>query len=146
MSVSPRQPLTCARPVISLRVFRYRNFSIGCVVAFCIGVGMYGSVYLLPVFLSQVSRYNAMQIGTVMTVTLLVTPPATARLLARNLRQMTLWGVAFGVGEAIVGLMLSYHLSAAPGATIGLVAAATFAVVYGFTLPRRMPHHHRPLD
>lgn len=60
--------LTCARPVISLRVFRYRNFSIGCVVAFCIGVGMYGSVYLLPVFLSQVSRYDAMQIGTVMTV------------------------------------------------------------------------------
>ncbi len=60
--------LTCARPVISLRVFRYRNFSIGCFVAFCIGVGMYGSVYLLPVFLSQVSRYNAMQIGTVMTV------------------------------------------------------------------------------
>ena len=101
---------------------------------------------VLVVLLAIVVVISLRTVGTVMTVTLLVTPPATARLLAHNLRQMTLWGVAFGVGEAIVGLMLSYHLSAAPGATIGLVAAATFAVVYGFTLPRRMPHHHRPLD
>jgi ABC-type Mn2+/Zn2+ transport system permease subunit len=100
---------------------------------------------VLVVLLAVVVVISLRTVGTVMTVTLLVTPPATARLLARNLRQMTLLGVAFGVGEAIVGLMLSYHLSAAPGATIGLVAAVTFAVVFALTLPKRMPHHHRPL-
>ncbi|MFM2078333.1 MAG: hypothetical protein RJA49_2223, partial [Actinomycetota bacterium] len=100
---------------------------------------------VLVLLLAVVVVISLRAVGTVMTVTLLVTPPATARLLARNLRQMTLWGVAFGVGEAVVGLMLSYHLSSAPGATIGLVAAAVFAVVFGATLPRRMPHHHRPL-
>ena len=59
---------------------------------------------------------------------------------------MTLWGVGFGVSEGVVGLMIAYHLSSAPGATIGLVAAAVFAIVFAITLPRRMPHHHRPLD
>ena len=39
----------------------------------------------------------------VMTVTMLVTPAATARLLARTLRQMTVWGVVFGVSEGVVG-------------------------------------------
>jgi ABC-type Mn2+/Zn2+ transport system permease subunit len=100
---------------------------------------------VLVLLLAVVVVISLRAVGTVMTVTLLVTPPATARLLARNLRQMTLWGVGFGVGEAVLGLMLSYHLSSAPGATIGLVAAAVFAVVFGATLPRRMPHHHRPL-
>ena len=101
---------------------------------------------VLVMLLAVVVVISLRAVGTVMTVTMLVTPAATARLIARNLRQMTLWGVAFGVGEGVVGLMLAYHLSSAPGATIGLVAAAVFAVVFVLTLPRRMPHHHRPLD
>ena len=56
---------------------------------------------------------------------MLVTPAATARLSARTLRQMTLLGVAFGVGEGVVGLMLGYHLGSS-GATIGLVSAIVF--------------------
>jgi len=100
---------------------------------------------VLVLLLAVVVVVSLRAVGTVMSVTMLVTPAATARLLARNLRQMTVLGVLFGVGEAVTGLMLSYHLSAAPGATIGLVAAAAFAVVFALTLPRRMPHHHRPL-
>ena len=85
-------------------------------------------------------------VGTVMAVTMLVTPPATARLAgAQRCAQMTLWGVAFGVGEGVVGLMISYHLSSAPGPPSGSSPAAVFAVVFAITLPRRMPHHHRPL-
>jgi ABC-type Mn2+/Zn2+ transport system permease subunit len=42
-------------------------------------------------------------------------------------------------------LVLSYHLNAPPGATIGLLSAVVFAAVFAITLPRRMPHHHRPL-
>lgn len=101
---------------------------------------------VLVVLLAVVVVISLRTVGTVMTVTMLVTPAATARLFARTLTQMTLWGAGFGVAEGVVGLMLSYHLSSAPGATIGLVAAAVFAVVFASTLPRRMPHHHRPLD
>ena len=100
---------------------------------------------VLVMLLAVVVVISLRAVGTVMTVTMLVTPAATARLIARNLRQMTLWGVAFGVSEGVVGLMIAYHLSSAPGATIGLVAAAVFAIVFAITLPRRMPHHHRPL-
>lgn len=100
---------------------------------------------VLVVLLAVVVVISLRAVGTVMSVTLLVTPAATSRLFARSLRQMTVWAVVFGVTEGTVGLVLSYHLEAAPGATIGLTAAAVFAVVFAATLPRRMPHHHRPL-
>jgi manganese transport system permease protein len=100
---------------------------------------------VLVVLLAVVVVISLRAVGTVMAVTMLVTPAATARLLARTLRQMTVWGIVFGVGEGVVGLMISYHLSSSPGATIGLLAAGVFAVVFAITLPRRMPHHHRPM-
>jgi ABC-type Mn2+/Zn2+ transport system permease subunit len=100
---------------------------------------------VLVLLLAVVVVISLRAVGTVMSVTMLVTPAATARLLARNLRQMTWLGVVFGVCEGVLGLLLSYHLGAAPGATIGLVAVGVFAVVFAITLPRRMPHHHRPL-
>lgn len=101
---------------------------------------------VLVMLLAVVVVISLRAVGTVMAVTMLVTPAATARLLARSLRQMTALGVVFGVSEGVLGLMASYHLGSAPGATIGLVAVAVFAVVFAATLPRRMPHHHRPLD
>ncbi|MFZ9481859.1 MAG: metal ABC transporter permease [Ilumatobacteraceae bacterium] len=100
---------------------------------------------ILVVLLAVVVVISLRAVGTVMSVTLLVTPAATARLFARSLRQMTTWAVLLGVTEGFVGLVSSYHLEAAPGATIGLTAAVVFAVVFAATLPRRMPHHHRPL-
>ena len=100
---------------------------------------------VLVMLLAVVVVISLRAVGTVMAVTMLVTPTATARLIARDLRTMTLLGVVFGVGEGVGGLMISYHLSSSPGATIGLVAAAVFALVFGIRLPRRMPHHHRPL-
>lgn len=101
---------------------------------------------VLVVLLAVVVVVSLRVVGTIMSVTMLVTPAATARLATRTLRTMTLVAIALGVGEGIVGLVASYHLGSAPGATIGLVAAGVFALVYAITLPRRMPHHHRPLD
>lgn len=100
---------------------------------------------VLVLLLAIVVVISLRAVGTIMAVTLLVTPAATARLLSRTLRQMTLLGVAFGVGIGVVGLILSYHLDAAPGATIGLLSALVFGIVFVATLPRRNPHHHRPM-
>lgn len=101
---------------------------------------------VLVVLLAVVVVISLRAVGTIMSVTMLVTPAATARLMARTLRGMTLLAVAFGVTEGVVGLTLHYHLDSPPGATIGLLAAAVFAVVFAITLPRRMRHHHRPLE
>ncbi len=102
---------------------------------------------VLIALLAVVVVISLRTVGTILSVTMLVTPPATARLFTRTLRAMTGWAVALGVAEGVAGLILSYHLSggAAPAATIALVAAGVFAVAFVLTLPRRQPHHHRPL-
>ncbi len=46
-----------------------RNFAIGCVLSFVLGIGLFGSVYLMPVFLAFVRGHGALQIGEIMLVT-----------------------------------------------------------------------------
>ena len=61
--------LTCKNPIIDLSAFKNKNFSFGCVYSFILGVGLYGSVYLLPLFLFTIAGYNTLQIGITMIVT-----------------------------------------------------------------------------
>jgi ABC-type Mn2+/Zn2+ transport system permease subunit len=100
---------------------------------------------VLVVLLALVVVISLRTVGSVMSVSMLVTPAATARLVSSTLRRMTIVGMVLGVSEGVVGVALGQALEAPPGATISLVAAVVFAAVYTATLPRRMPHHHRPL-
>jgi ABC-type Mn2+/Zn2+ transport system permease subunit len=100
---------------------------------------------VLVVLLALVVVISLRTVGSVMSVSMLVTPAATARLVSSTLRRMTIVGMVLGVSEGVVGVALGQALEAPPGATISLVAAIVFAAVYTATLPRRMPHHHRPL-
>lgn len=61
--------LTVRNPVVELHAFQNRNFSLGCFYSFVIGVGLYGSVYVMPLFLANVRGYNALQIGWIIMVT-----------------------------------------------------------------------------
>lgn len=61
--------LTIAHPVVNLRAFHDRNFAIGCLYSFVIGIGLYGSVFVLPLFLGRVRGYNSLEIGEVLMVT-----------------------------------------------------------------------------
>jgi DHA2 family multidrug resistance protein len=60
---------TRPEPIVELRAFKDRNFAIGCLFSFILGIGLYGSVYLIPLFLGRVRGYNSMQIGEVMFIT-----------------------------------------------------------------------------
>jgi len=64
-----RRTLGRARPIVELREFRDRAFAVGCGLSFLLGVGLYGSVYLMPVFLGFVRGYGPLDIGEVMLVT-----------------------------------------------------------------------------
>jgi ABC-type Mn2+/Zn2+ transport system permease subunit len=99
---------------------------------------------VLVVLLAVVVVISLRTVGSVMSVSMLVTPAATARLVSPTLRRMTLVGVGLGVSEGLTGVIIGHALNAPPGATIGLLAAVVFAIAYATTLPRRMPHHHRP--
>ena len=61
--------LRAAYPVVQLATFKDRSFAIGCTLSFCLGVGLFGSVYLIPVFLAFVRGHNALDIGLTMLVT-----------------------------------------------------------------------------
>jgi MFS transporter, DHA2 family, multidrug resistance protein len=61
--------LRAAHPVVELSTLGTRSFAIGCALSFCLGVGLFGSVYLMPVFLAYVRHHDAFEIGTVMLVT-----------------------------------------------------------------------------
>jgi MFS transporter, DHA2 family, multidrug resistance protein len=55
--------LTGQRPLLNLRLLKRRNFGLSSVVNLVTGLGLYGSVFLLPLFLAQIQGYSAMRIG-----------------------------------------------------------------------------------
>src|SRR6266436_392013 len=77
-----RRSLRQPTPLIDLSAFRDHNFAAGCWFSFVLGIGLYGAVYLLPLFLGLVRHYDALAIGEIMMVTvaaqLVIAPVATA--------------------------------------------------------------------
>jgi DHA2 family multidrug resistance protein len=61
--------LTREKPLLNLRLIARRNFGFGLVANFLLGVALYGSVYVIPVYLARVQGYNAEQIGEVLAWT-----------------------------------------------------------------------------
>ncbi len=50
-------------PILALGLFSERAFAMGTLVSFIFGVGLYGSTYLVPVFLQSILGYNAATAG-----------------------------------------------------------------------------------
>lgn len=75
-------------------------------------------------------------VGTLLINALLILPASAARNLAKNVRQFHLLSLAFAWTSGVGGLVLSYYLNMAAGATIVLCSAALFALTYAFTEKR----------
>jgi MFS transporter, DHA2 family, multidrug resistance protein len=93
-------------PVADLRLFREQNFLVGCILSFVLGAGLFGSVYLMPVFLAFVRDHGALEIGKIMLVTgiaqLLLAPVAVE--LDRRIDPRILSGLGFLVFGIGLGL------------------------------------------
>ncbi len=92
-----------AGPLVELRCFRDRNFAIGCALSFILGVGLFGSTYLMPFFLGLVREHDALRIGEIMLVTgiaQLIAAPVAVYLEQRvGARSLTVFGfVLFAAG------------------------------------------------
>src|SRR5260370_38869934 len=101
--------LTFERPVVDLRALTNRNFTIGCLLSFVTGIGIFSTTYLTPLFLGYVRGFSAWQTGIAIFSTgaasLIGVPIYT--LLARNfdIRSLMMLGLAsFGLS------MWSYSL------------------------------------
>ena len=55
--------LTFPRPVVDLRALGNRNFTLGCVLSFITGIGIFSTIYLTPLFLGYVRGFSAWQTG-----------------------------------------------------------------------------------
>jgi len=98
--------LRATHPVLRLKTLQRRSFAVGCALSFCLGVGLYGSVYLMPVFLAFVRRHDAYEIGTIMLVTgvaQLLTAPFAAILECR-IGARLLTGAGFALFALGLGL------------------------------------------
>jgi DHA2 family multidrug resistance protein len=102
-----KSTLRAACPLVELKTLRAPPFAIACALSFCLGVGLFGSVYLMPVFLAYVRRHDAFEIGTIMLATgvaqLLAAPIAGALESRCDPRKLS----AFGFAVFAIGLTLS---------------------------------------
>lgn len=79
---------------------------------------------------------SAQAVGTLLTVALLITPAATAKLVARSVPQMYVLAVATGLVAGWLGLVASYQagvhhgLRLASGATVVLAMTGLFALTW----------------
>lgn len=87
---------------------------------------------LLLILIGLVVVLTVQLVGTTLSVSLLITSSAAARLLARSLRKMMLLAAALGTVGGVTGLYLSYYQDTAPGATIVLVNTAIFLLALAF--------------
>lgn len=55
--------LRTASPVVDLRVFRHRSLVLGCVYGLAMGIGLYGSLFLFPLFTQRVLHWSSWQAG-----------------------------------------------------------------------------------
>jgi MFS transporter, DHA2 family, multidrug resistance protein len=91
--------LTAKNPVINLRLLARRNFGLGTAANFMLGAALYGSSFVLPLYLSQQQGYNAEQIGEVLAWTGI--PQLIMIPLVPRLMRMVDIRVLIGIGFAL---------------------------------------------
>ena len=99
-----------------------------------ISVGL--SQTLFTVAIAVVVTLSISSVGLLILNSLLVLPAASARNIARNLKQYHGFSVLFALIAGIGGLTVSYYLGCSAGAAISLILAAIFAATFCFRKAR----------
>ena len=86
--------------------------------------------YLLMGILTLVSVTAMQSVGTILIVSMLVTPAATAYLFAKSLKQMLFLASGIGATSSLLGLFLGYSLNMAVGSSIVLTATLFFLLAF----------------
>jgi DHA2 family multidrug resistance protein len=99
--------LTAHEPIVDIRTFTDRNFGIGCLISFCVGIGLYGLTYVYPRYLAEVRGYSALMIGETMFVSgiaMFLTAPIVGRLMTKvDMRYLIAFGlITFGFGSYLM--------------------------------------------
>lgn len=122
-------------PLMDLRLFAWRPFAMGSLVALIYGTALFGSTYLLPVYMQMALGLSASSVGTVLLPSGLVLAAAIA--LVGRWADTTPASWLVNMGLAL--LALSFALMVTIGLHSGLWMLITFSIVgrigLGFILP-----------
>jgi ABC-type Mn2+/Zn2+ transport system permease subunit len=122
--------------VLGYRPFLVLSFNEAKAEVLCLHPRLAHVAMLALLTLAIVTSFRA--VGTLLVFGLLIAPPATGALLARSVPAMMMTAVGLGAMAVIVGLLLSWHLGTAAGATVAAIAVLIFFVVLfarDFALP-----------
>src|SRR5260221_848242 len=107
--------LAAAQPLLNLRLLLRRNFGFGTLANFMLGAALYGSSFILPLYLSQTQGYNAEQIGEVLAWTglpQLALIPLVPRLLKLvEARVLVGFGLALFAASNFMNIELSHDVA-----------------------------------
>ena len=91
---------------------------------------------LFTVVIAVVVTLAMSWVGLMVINSLLVLPAASARNVAKNVRQYHLFSVLGALVASVAGLILAYYLGCSAGATIALLLALFFAVTFALRRTR----------
>ena len=94
------------------------------------GVKVFWQEAVFSMAIAVVVTVSMTWVGLLVINSLLVLPAASARNLARNMRQYHLFSILGAIAAGIAGLMTSYYAGTSAGASITLYLAAFFAVTF----------------
>jgi DHA2 family multidrug resistance protein len=75
--------LTARVPIVDLKAYTNRNFALGSLFSFVLGIGLYGLTYLFPLYLEEIRGDNALMVGETLFVSgvaMFLTAPVVGRL------------------------------------------------------------------
>ena len=87
---------------------------------------------LFTVAIALVVTLSISSVGLLILNSLLVLPAASARNVARNLKQYHLFSILFALAAGLAGLTVSYYIGTSAGASISLILALIFTVTFAF--------------
>ena len=137
---------TGREPLLNLDLFAYRTYAFGSLVAFIYGIALFGSTYLLPVYMQLALQLPASHVGTILLpsgIVLAVTIGIAGRLTTRLPTYVMVSG-------GLVLLAASFALMPTVGLKTGLWVLVAWAILgrigLGFILPSLNLGAMRPLD
>ncbi len=125
----------CVAPLMDLRLFGFRPFAMGSIVAFIYGAALFGSTYLLPVFMQIGLALSASYVGSTLLpagIALAVTIPLVARLTNRAPTNLLV-----GAGLAMLAASFALMMLVGTGTALWFLVGVTILgrIGLGFILP-----------
>ena len=137
---------TGREPLLNLELFAHRTYAMGTLVAFIYGIALFGSTYLLPVYMQLGLELPASHVGTILLpsgIVLAITIGIAGRLTNRIPTRVM-------VGGGLVLLAASFALMPTVGLHTPLALLVAWAILgrigLGFILPSLNIGAMRPLD